>query len=309
LSNSPDVPPPNIPDGVWKSPFVPQLAPIRHHEQQFSHFDDTTTDNNVPDDFSSAGSTPFGLDSSLSPTSTPPDAASPIELPGNEQALGDSLLFSPHYRSPSSRNSRKPFAKKSAGLQGPTRLSSMLPLTSDPSVKPYACGRERCWPAQATSSRVCFATSKELFEHSKAEHAGEPIGDRPFRCALAGCGKSWKNLNGLQYHLQISTAHFRHALSSSFSAQTSTEGGEPPLAPTRANCEAEASDEAKRTYLCHHPHCFKAYRQLSGLRYHLKHGHPQEMPIQLEVVPPTLARQIPAKTKKMRRKDSPEPDP
>jgi len=123
-----------------------------------------------------------------------------------------------------------------------------------------------------------------------------------------------------------STAHFRHALSSSFSAQTSTEGGEPPLAPTRANCEAETSDEAKRTYLCHHPHCFKAYRQLSGLRYHLKHvclfaglfptstdefiqGHPQEMPIQLEVVPPTLARQIPAKTKKMRRKDSPEPDP
>ena len=131
LSNSPDVPPPNIPDGVWKSPFVPQLAPIRHYEQQFSHFDDTTTDNNVPDDFSSAGSTPFGLDSSLSPTSTPPDAASPIELPGNEQALGDSLLFSPHYRSPSSRNSRKPFAKKSAGLQGPTRLSSMLPLTSE----------------------------------------------------------------------------------------------------------------------------------------------------------------------------------
>ena len=34
--------------------------------------------------------------------------------------------------------------------------------------------------------------------------------------------------------------------------------------------DTEAS-EAKRVYVCHHPNCFKAYKQPSGLRYHLKH--------------------------------------
>lgn len=41
-------------------------------------------------------------------------------------------------------------------------------------------------------SKSCFATSKQLFEHSKGDHEGEPLGDKPFRCGLSGCGKSWK---------------------------------------------------------------------------------------------------------------------
>lgn len=123
----------------------------------------------------------------------------------------------------------------------------------------------------------------------------EPMGDRPYRCALAGCGKSWKTLNGLQYHLQISADHFQAALSSTFK---SPDDGETPSQPA---LNADPLD--KRAHICHHPRCFKAYKQVSGLRYHLKHGHPPDLPIQLEVVPPTLAREIPRKAKKLRRKD------
>ncbi|KAJ8517033.1 hypothetical protein ONZ45_g5734 [Pleurotus djamor] len=71
--------------------------------------------------------------------------------------------------------------------------------------------------------------------------------------------------------------------------------------PEPDDSEGESEDKKARKYVCQHAGCFKAYRQLSGLRYHRKHGHPPDLPVQLEVVPPTLAAQLPARTKKMRR--------
>lgn len=49
-----------------------------------------------------------------------------------------------------------------------------------------------CWPRDAPTSSACFATSKELLDHCKTIHVKDPSGDKPFKCALAGCGKSWK---------------------------------------------------------------------------------------------------------------------
>ncbi|KAF9458340.1 hypothetical protein BDZ94DRAFT_1270889 [Collybia nuda] len=257
---------------------------------------------NLPDDISSTLSTPSFFHTSLS-TSSSPNAPSPIELSPNEHDLG-SLLFSPDLQSQPQKKVHRKALKKSTKPPGPARLSSMLPLTPDPSVRPYACGRGKCWPAGAPESSARFATSKELFDHSKIDHAHDPPGDKPFRCALAGCGKSWKSLNGVQYHLQISTAHFRTALSSNFFSQRVVKNLGRSLVASGSSGEMDSNDEAKRIHVCHHPQCFKAYRQPSGLRYHLRHGHPQEMPAQLNVVPPALARQMPSKTRKMRRKNS-----
>jgi len=67
-----------------------------------------------------------------------------------------------------------------------------MSLCFSPSIKPYACGTDTCWPKDATISQSCFATSKELVDHNKNEHSDEPYTEKPFRCALAGCGKSWK---------------------------------------------------------------------------------------------------------------------
>jgi len=67
-----------------------------------------------------------------------------------------------------------------------------------------------------------------------------------------------------------STAHFRTAMSSSFSSQRSfTNSSRRP--PSGSKTEGEAVDDARRTHVCHHPQCFKAYKQASGLKYHLKH--------------------------------------
>ncbi|KAJ7462810.1 hypothetical protein B0H11DRAFT_2054451 [Mycena galericulata] len=190
---------------------------------------------------------------------------------------------------------RKARPKKPPKSLGETRLSLLLPLSSDPNVRAYACGREPCWPSDADIGRVCFVTSKELLDHSKLVHneGVESASDRPYRCALTGCGKSWK--------VCISTAHFRNAVSCA--VLKSAEGDD---RPERPDVDTDVADKDNRVYTCQHPQCFKTYKQASGLRYHLKHGHPPDLPAQLEVVPPTLAREITKKTKKMRQKDSAE---
>lgn len=69
---------------------------------------------------------------------------------------------------------------------------SVLIAVRSSSVLAYACGHPSCWPQGATSSQACYATSKELNDHQKVEHAEDFGGSTPFRCGLPGCKKSWK---------------------------------------------------------------------------------------------------------------------
>ena len=68
-----------------------------------------------------------------------------------------------------------------------------------------------------------------------------------------------------------STAHYQTALSSTFSRSQNDSIGEPSSAP-ESDSEATNSEDNPRLFVCQHPHCFKAYRQSSGLRYHMKHA-------------------------------------
>ncbi|KAJ6604228.1 hypothetical protein DFH09DRAFT_302241 [Mycena vulgaris] len=291
---------------LWRSPAVSSSdslpLPIESRPPGRT-FDHTPLDTSFGPEASSSSSSPFAPPSSLSPADSPVPY-SPVDLPPIEHIPGESLLFSPgpYYRVAPSQRQKKVRPRKPPKTLAETRLSSMLPLSADPNVRAYACGRDQCWPSVAEIGHYCFATSKELLDHSRLVHGEGEVSTsaRPYRCALAGCGKSWKTLNGLQYHLQISTAHFRNALSSTFK---SADDADRPSTPAM---DTDHTDQESRVHICHHPQCFKAYKQPSGLRYHLKHGHPPELPAQLETVPPTLAREIPRKTRKMRRKDSSE---
>jgi myb proto-oncogene protein len=165
------------------------------------------------------------------------------------------------------------------------RLSSMLATSSDLSIRGYACGHQRCLVSDSAVG-IHFVTSKELSDHIRTDHAADEFPEhKPYRCGLPGCNKSWKSVNGLQYHLQVSKAHFLQAITTF----TST-------VPSTAHLPApEASRKQKRpakTHPCPHANCPQVYKQLSGLRYHLSHGHSHKSPVQLDIVPPTLARKV-----------------
>ncbi|KZW02669.1 hypothetical protein EXIGLDRAFT_665230 [Exidia glandulosa HHB12029] len=171
------------------------------------------------------------------------------------------------------------------------RLSATRSVTADSSVLAYACGHARCWPALTYR----FATSAELLAHKKEVHADEEdgLGDdvKIYRCALPGCNKAWKNINGLQYHLQVSRAHFQIAVNR---AKQSVSADHPGPGPERQGEEAQAQVELKpqKQHRCPHDGCPNSYKQLSGLRYHLTHGHPENAPAQLDELPPQLKRKL-----------------
>ncbi|KAG6814035.1 hypothetical protein H0H92_003885 [Tricholoma furcatifolium] len=103
-----------------------------------------------------------------------------------------------------------------------------------------------------------------------------------------------KNLSGAHWQaverLGRSTAHFRTALSTYTQKQGANSVPEASSAP-QSESEADSGDEDNtRLHMCRHPQCNK--------------GHSQEMPAQLSMVPPALARALPNRTRKTRRKDT-----
>ncbi|KAI0344158.1 hypothetical protein BDW22DRAFT_1344257 [Trametopsis cervina] len=198
-----------------------------------------------------------------------------------------------HYRTPAQKraaDSKDPSSAKKGGRvsakNGPPRLSASLPATTDPSVLAYVCGHDTCWPPGATMSSRCYNTSQELYDHWKIQHAEDATCERPYRCGIEGCGKGWKSINGLQYHLQLSKAHFQKAISATITSQAD--------APADG-MDAYSGSVKKKMYACVHPGCSNQYKQMSGLRYHLIHGHSQQLPTQLNYVPPALARKVAGK--------------
>ncbi|KAI5991525.1 hypothetical protein EDD15DRAFT_2368882 [Pisolithus albus] len=207
------------------------------------------------------------------PTLSKPSATTPYSKPSASDT-SQATQEEPDISSLRSKQRARPSApRKRPDTQAQLRLSSDLPATSDPSIKP----------------RACYSTSRGLSDHNKAAHPDDVGSDRPYRCGLDGCSKSWKSINGLQYHLQISKAHFQHAITSTY-VTPYMEGLSVP-----ASVEASTSGQTetrRKQYACPHDSCPNRYKQLSGLRYHLAHGHPAELPAQLDLVPPALSRKL-----------------
>lgn len=70
---------------------------------------------------------------------------------------------------------------------------------------------------------------------------------RPYVCKVEGCGKSYKNPNGLKYH----TLHGH---------------------------EREGQESEQKPHCCPYVGCPKRYKNPNGLKYHIQHGHPGQAP-------------------------------
>ncbi|KAI0067964.1 hypothetical protein BV25DRAFT_895870 [Artomyces pyxidatus] len=273
-----------------------RYSPPRPSEPPYDQDENIATENII--------STP----TSPAPIAQPPSVPAPVPAsPSFTPAAGPSIDNTSHnpptsfYRSSAARPVVPRVSKRREhGSQSPPpRLSSNLAASPDPSVLGYACGDPKCW-TDSLDGPARYATSKELSDHCRSEHQLDQVTDpdhKPYRCGLQGCGKGWKSVNGLQYHLQVSKAHFLQAITT-FTAtdpnRITVQGDQPP----GVDALPPSSKKPKKIHPCPHPNCLQVYKQLSGLRYHLSHGHPHGSPAQLDKVPPTLARKV---TEKMQR--------
>lgn len=80
-------------------------------------------------------------------------------------------------------------------------------------------------------------------------------GSRRYECLVPGCLKTYRNQNGLKYHIQHSHTNRERELAEMLT-------------------KAVKDDPAEKPYPCHVPECGKRYRNSNGLKYHLVHGHP-----------------------------------
>ena len=70
--------------------------------------------------------------------------------------------------------------------------------------------------------------------------------DKPYKCSVPGCLKSYKNANGLKYH--------------------------------REHGHLNEENDEDRPFRCTIGTCHKRYKQLSGLKYHITHSHMAPQP-------------------------------
>ncbi|KAI5119921.1 hypothetical protein M0805_000886 [Coniferiporia weirii] len=244
---------------------------------------------------------PSGPATSNAPYLIPSANVSPPSIPQPQQEVQDHLP-------PPRKRRRAPDSSASSGIRifsvqdekqkTVPKLSSTLPITGDLSILAYACGHTSCWPRGTTSSSQCFATSGGLQNHFKDRHMDAPgaCDETPFRCSLEGCGKGWKSINGLQYHLQISKVHYQRTFS--VAATAKKKRIKKTITPEEASADHAPLEEelpskpTRKLHKCPYSDCSNEYKQLSGLRYHLLHGHPKNLPAQLDSVPPTIARRL-----------------
>jgi hypothetical protein len=90
-------------------------------------------------------------------------------------------------------------------------------------------------------------SKKNSCDSGDSEDDGQTGNDRPYACQVSGCGKTYKNPNGLKYH----TLHGH---------------------------DRDGKDIVEKPHRCPFPNCSKRYKNPNGLKYHVQHGHQGQTP-------------------------------
>ncbi|KAJ1985461.1 Transcriptional regulator of ribosomal biogenesis proteins [Dimargaris cristalligena] len=167
-------------------------------------------------------------------------AASALSIPPREAMLSSSSVPS----TPTTAVSTPaPSTPASTAASSPRKKR---PATSDADVAPRPA--KKAAVSRKSKSASSSATSSDA--ESGAENGGKPeVREKPYRCPIEGCGKSYKNPNGLKYH------------------------------NLHGHCQAGADGEGiPRPFTCTFEDCKKTYKNLNGLKYHVQHTHTPKAP-------------------------------
>jgi len=100
---------------------------------------------------------------------------------------------------------------------------------------------------------------------------------KPFRCPKPNCNKSYKQANGLKYHMTHGSCNFappkdlEHLQALLESKRSQKDNGEPISESELREVEREA-ERRLRPYACGVGECQRRYKNMNGLRYHYQHS-------------------------------------
>ncbi|RKP06243.1 hypothetical protein THASP1DRAFT_31937 [Thamnocephalis sphaerospora] len=192
------------------------------------------------------------LTSPMAPATASPVAVTPASMPAAiaPQPIAPAAIVTPVGSLAAQRAQLAPQPVKPQQLhQQPMMANGTLPTAR-------GVGVTAATPVGATPTRM----------------ARDPSAERPYRCSVPGCDKSYKNANGLKYH----NLHGHCNGNAAASAHATHSAGMAAHGTTHAH--GVAGNEPHRSqikpYRCTIPDCGKSYKNLNGLKYHVEHAHP-----------------------------------
>ncbi|KAK9695698.1 Transcriptional regulator of ribosomal biogenesis proteins [Basidiobolus ranarum] len=154
-------------------------------------------------------------------------------------------------KSPRTKNSHKhvtPVSSKRKITIQPREMS--LTSTSQPDEYPHL---SVLLSSTLLSSADSFSQDEEQLPlNDSKKHKPCPLFEKPYKCLVPGCDKTYKNPNGLKYHTQHG-----HCTNSG---------------------QKKKDTPIVKPYHCAYPDCGKSYKNLNGLKYHIEHTHVVAIP-------------------------------
>ncbi|KAI6008780.1 hypothetical protein F5J12DRAFT_912565 [Pisolithus orientalis] len=202
-------------------------------------------------------------------------------------------VFPPSRNSPS--NNTEPFngyagySDYSSSMPGAAPLpvsDEHLPVAT-PSAQEPAYTRSSA-PSTTQSSRDSSAPSKATSQQTSprasitlSRPASSLLLSKPFRCPKPNCNKSYKQANGLKYHMTHGSCNFAppkdleqvQALLASKRSAREAAGDEDNMISEGELREVEREAERRlRPFACGIGDCQRRYKNMNGLRYHYQHS-------------------------------------
>ncbi|KIJ53399.1 hypothetical protein M422DRAFT_25764 [Sphaerobolus stellatus SS14] len=136
------------------------------------------------------------------------------------------------------------------GYQGHSVPSGTLPLHPSSTTSSFASQSA----SRASQSQQSTSTPSSNPTPSPSSSTNPHIYTKPFRCPKPGCNKSYKQANGLKYHLSHGSCNFA------------------PRDPEVEKLSEAERDKRLRPYVCKvGTECGRRYKNMNGLRYHYQH--------------------------------------
>ena len=164
-------------------------------------------------------------------------ARPPKKIPKQEPGIQGHLNVTPGKRSPALKVIRKQTGTEVEGLYEDD-MCSISDAESEDSCNSWSTNTSGCPENDLAISRIA---------HIEENREGK----RRYVCPVKGCGKRYKNVNGIKYHAR--NGHNRKLESKQKTPKSSSKSG------------GGHGEEPRKGYRCH---CGKSYKSQSGLRHH-----------------------------------------
>lgn len=212
---------------------------------------------------------------------------------GNSSSLANANGPSPHIKSNQPTNDvacgvapAALFSSSTARQSGSGRTTSTSAhVTPNPSRVPSPSGRypNSSPPSPTHSSADKSAGGVQRLATTSSRPSTSMLLSKPFRCPKPNCNKSYKQANGLKYHLTHGSCSFAPAreveqVQALLAARSSSGANSVPGSPAVEHTEEELLEvekEAERhlkPYACGVSDCQRRYKNMNGLRYHYQHS-------------------------------------